>query len=404
MKTRPHLARFLGTAAYALAVPAAFAQSFSFPSFPNANGLALNGSANVTGNGLVLTPAQNTQRGSAFYDQAVNVGGGFRTTFSFFVSNDGADGFAFIVQNDPRGTLALGDDGTSLGYSSYTIPGGTAMVNSIAIEFDLWDSGAQAGDTSANEVSIHTDGVNDNRFEEAFSLGNATPNVNMSDGAVHTVQIDYAPGTLTVFVDDLLNPVLSVPYSFATGGTHLGGTAVGGLNLIGGTSAFVGFTGTTGGVNEVHEIRSWQFGPLSLGVPYCSAANNSTGGPGALAADGTSATAANNVTLRVSGLPNNAFGFFLTSRTQGFVMNPGGSSGNLCLGGAIGRYVGPGQIKNSGATGGFQLALNLTTTPTPTGIVQIVPGESWNFQAWHRDSASGSATSNFTNGLQIVFH
>ena len=88
---------------------------------------------------------------------------------------------------------------------------------------------------------------------------------------------------------------------------------------------------------------------------------------------------------------------------RSFVQMPGGSRGNLCLGGAIGRYVGPGQIKNSGATGSFMLALNLTQTPTPTGLVSVLPGEAWNFQAWHRDAVGGVATSNFTDGVRVQF-
>ena len=52
-------------------------------------------------------------------------------------------------------------------------------------------------------------------------------------------------------------------------------------------------------------------------------------------------------------LPPNAFGFFLTSRSQGLVMGPGGGrQGNLSLGGASGRYVAPGQIKYSHKRGG----------------------------------------------------
>ena len=85
------------------------------------------------------------------------------------------------------------------------------------------------------------------------------------------------------------------------------------------------------------------------------------------------------------------------------VAGPGGSQGTLCLGGAIGRYVGPGQIVNSGSTGEITLAIDLTQTPQPTGLVSVQPGETWNFQAWYRDAIGGSATSNFTDGLSITF-
>jgi len=142
--------------------------------------------------------------------------------------------------------------------------------------------------------------------------------------------------------------------------------------------------------------------PICCG--YCDFVPNSTGQPGVIQANGTNTVAANNVQLSVIQLPLNAFGFFLTSRTQGHVPGAGGSQGTLCLGGSIGRYVGPGQIKNSGATGSFSLQLNLAQHPTPTGFVSVVAGDTWNFQAWYRDAVGGAAVSNFTNGRTITFN
>jgi hypothetical protein len=122
-----------------------------------------------------------------------------------------------------------------------------------------------------------------------------------------------------------------------------------------------------------------------------------------MSADGTSNVMNNDVRLVASDLPLSAFGFFLTSRARGLILNPGGSHGNLCLAGSIGRFVGPGQIQNSGALGEIALQLNLTTMPTPTGFVSVVAGDTWNFTAWYRDAIGGSATSNFADGLEIVF-
>ncbi len=141
----------------------------------------------------------------------------------------------------------------------------------------------------------------------------------------------------------------------------------------------------------------------SVGSPYCMTNSNSTGASGALGASGSPLVSDNDLTLEASSLPNNSFGFFLASLDSGFVANPGGSTGNLCLGGSIGRYVGPGQIKNAGTTGTFSLALDLTQVPQPTGLVSIAGGETWRFQAWHRDAIGGTTTSNFTNGLEIDF-
>ena len=103
-------------------------------------------------------------------------------------------------------------------------------------------------------------------------------------------------------------------------------------------------------------------------------------------------------------MPQNSFGFFITSQVQGFLMNPGGSEGNLCLGGAIGRYVGPGQIMGSGVAGMIALDIDLTQIPQPNGPVAVAAGETWNWSTWYRDlDMSGNATSNFSNGLEVTF-
>ena len=157
-------------------------------------------------------------------------------------------------------------------------------------------------------------------------------------------------------------------------------------------------------VLDVAEIRIESCGGCApIGTPFCTAVPNSTGFPALTRACGDDAVAANNVTLIASRLPQDSFGFFITSTTQGFTQMPGGSVGNLCLGGQIGRYVGPGQIQNSGAMGRFTLGLDLTQTPTPTGFAAVQPGETWNYTTWFRDSVGGVATSNFADGISVTF-
>jgi hypothetical protein len=136
---------------------------------------------------------------------------------------------------------------------------------------------------------------------------------------------------------------------------------------------------------------------------YCTPGSpNSTGLSGILNATGWNAVAANNLTVSAEQLPQSSFGFFLTSQAQGHVVAAGGSQGTLCLGGAIGRFVGPGQIMNSGSIGSFSLPVNLATMPTPTGPVSVQPGQTFNFQAWYRD-ANPTSTSNFTDAIAITF-
>ena len=132
-------------------------------------------------------------------------------------------------------------------------------------------------------------------------------------------------------------------------------------------------------------------------VRYCSPNNpNSTGVPGVLHAAGSDVLVENDVTLRAEDLPANQFGYFLASLQEGFVANAGGSAGNLCLGGSIARYAK--DVQNSGTLGAFELAIDLEQIPfTPPVAVQS--GETWRFQAWHRDGV----TSNFTDGLALTF-
>jgi hypothetical protein len=142
---------------------------------------------------------------------------------------------------------------------------------------------------------------------------------------------------------------------------------------------------------------------VPIGNNYCISNPNSTGQIGRIDAYGSALVAANNVTLSATRLPTNAFMYFLTSTTTAQTNNPGGSLGNLCLGGAIGRYTGAGQIQNTGGTGSANLVLNLNQIPTPTGFVSAMAGQTRNFQAWHRDSVGGAAVSNFTDATGIGF-
>lgn len=141
-----------------------------------------------------------------------------------------------------------------------------------------------------------------------------------------------------------------------------------------------------------------------IGAPVtgCDPVSNSTGTPALVFASGSDVVADNLLRLRAQGLPPNATGFFLTSLATGNVMNPGGSQGTLCLGGHIGRLDRPGQVQNGGPCGLFDLTLDLTNVPTPTGPTMVMVGETRSFQCWYRDANPG-LTSNFSDAVSIVF-
>ncbi len=139
-----------------------------------------------------------------------------------------------------------------------------------------------------------------------------------------------------------------------------------------------------------------------LGEEYCGpSVSNSSLRSAFVRAAGSDVAANNQLELAAYALPTNSFGFFLASRQEGYTFPVSNSQGALCVAGAIGRFVGPGQIQNSGMTGSFALVLDLTALPTPTGSVAVQPGETWHFQAWHRDT-NPTPTSNFTSAVRVT--
>ncbi|MCP3918803.1 MAG: hypothetical protein GY711_24920 [bacterium] len=139
------------------------------------------------------------------------------------------------------------------------------------------------------------------------------------------------------------------------------------------------------------------------GARYCTPANlNSTGVAAVLLATGSTLVSDNDIRLAAVDLPQNQFGYFLSSPTQGFIANPAGSQGNFCLGGGalLGRY--DDMVMNSGPAGTFAAFIDLTAVPIAAapGSIAIQPGDTWNFQAWFRDVPN---TSNFTDAVSIQF-
>lgn len=138
---------------------------------------------------------------------------------------------------------------------------------------------------------------------------------------------------------------------------------------------------------------------VTFGTPYCDPTNNSTGVPGTLYASGSLSVANNNLTAHAINVPDGQLMYFLASRGQDFVMNPGGSDGHLCLGGGqgIARYHNTTGMISGGMHSGL---IDWTNVPEPPLFgVMALAGETWNLQGWHREAGGGS---NFTNGLSLT--
>ena len=129
---------------------------------------------------------------------------------------------------------------------------------------------------------------------------------------------------------------------------------------------------------------------------------NSTGLVGELRAAGSPVVTDNAVALLTHRLPASTVVLFLASLTIGYTPGIGGSDGSLCLGGNIGRFSGPGQVRLTDSGGRSDLAVDLFALPQTTGTVAAMAGETWHFQAMYRDASAGSPTLNFTTAVAVL--
>lgn len=118
-------------------------------------GLVLNGVPVIRGTRLQLVPEMANQSSAIWFETPVPLTAA--TRFSAYLrfqiasvsgrtANQVADGLAFVVHNDKRGTAALGPSGGALGYGK--------IAPSVALEVDTWsNAGDPIDDTSRSSAT-----------------------------------------------------------------------------------------------------------------------------------------------------------------------------------------------------------------------------------------------------------
>jgi hypothetical protein len=223
-----------------------------FEDFASVQGLMLVGDAAASGKALRLTRAKHDRSGAVWFREKQPVASGFETTFQFQLTHEGglghgADGFAFVLQN--AGPEALGGRGSAGGFAvgdpSYHHRG-TAIPWSIAVFFDTYRNKDER-DPSANYIAFCTYGKPSEVRWPAPRLA-FTPklSVRLKDRNIHTVRILFQPPVLSVFLDDSQTPVLKSVVDLSPVVDQQG-------------KAWVGFTASTGGGYENHDILNWSF-------------------------------------------------------------------------------------------------------------------------------------------------
>jgi len=209
--------------------------SIDFGNGFTSTGMAFNGSAALSGTHLRLTSGLQSQAGSGWFTTPVNVQS-FTTDFSLQLTKPNADGMTFAIQN--TGTAALGASGGSLGYGSGSPLG---IPKSVAVKFDLFQNSGEGN----NSTGLYISGASPTA--PAVTLGGG---VNLHSGDLFQVHITYDGTTLAMTITDTVtNATFTTSWAIDIPGT------------VGASTAYVGFTGGTGGQTATQEVITWTYGP-----------------------------------------------------------------------------------------------------------------------------------------------
>jgi len=335
-----------------------------------------------------LTDGGGGKAGSLFTTAPVPISV-FTTTFTFQMrpgSNPIADGLTFTIQNDPRGAAALGLGGGALGYGR--MPGDTnppAITHSVAIKFDAYKPSGNHSSTGlyVNGTFPDNSPPAPNVFVDLMGSGidfNAAAQAN----SPHSFQVTLAYDgiNLNETIKDLTT---NVTFSHAY--------TVNIAQIVGQTTAYVGFTAGTGAFTSTQDILTWTGNfagsipaPANLNVNRSPAPLNE-GSPLTLAGSFTDVVAGQAHTVVITWGDGSSFrriplapGVFSFSTTHTYleegtydihvtVRTDGGDSVTTSL---LGVPVGDPAVA---ATGGFTfLALAGVATPLQTVATFIDPG------------------------------
>jgi Chitobiase/beta-hexosaminidase C-terminal domain/Legume lectin domain len=198
--------------------------------FSSTAGLQLNGSAVATNDTrLQLTNGGLSQAGSVWWNTPINIQA-FTTTFQFQLSNAQGNGFTFTIQN--MGPTALGGNSAGLGYQDIT--------KSVAIKFNFYNYNGEGADST---------GVYTNGQAPVLPTVDISPSgIQLGSGDSIQAQVSYTGLTLTLKLLDLV-----------TNKTFTMSQAINIPQIVGANTAYVGFTGGTGGLSSSQKLISWTY-------------------------------------------------------------------------------------------------------------------------------------------------
>jgi fibronectin type 3 domain-containing protein len=213
------------------------------------NLLTYNGKAIINGIVAQLTDGGTNEAGSFFSTNKVTVSN-FSTFFTFQLlngTNPIADGITFCIQG--VGNTALGPTGGGLGYGPDVTGGTGGIPTSIAVKFDLYNNQGEGNDSTG----LYTNGA---APTNVGSIDLTSTGIDLHSQHVFDVAMNYDGATLHVTITDA-----------STGGSATQSYSINIPGTVGGNTAYVGFTGGTGGLTAIQDIVTWTFTPTAATPP-----------------------------------------------------------------------------------------------------------------------------------------
>jgi len=211
--------------------------------FSNPAGLTFNGSAVASNDTrLQLTNGQVNEAGSVFWNAPISVQA-FTTDFEFQLSLAQGNGFTFTIQN--VGPTALGGNSAGLGYQN--------IGQSVAIKFNFYNYENEGSDSTG----VYTDGE-----PPVMPTVDLTPSgIQLASGDSIQAHVTYDGTTLALNLHDLV-----------TNDTFTMSNVINIPQTVGGNTAYVGFTGGSGGLSSSQKLLTWTYTTNSVPPAFAPAA------------------------------------------------------------------------------------------------------------------------------------
>ena len=155
----------------------------------------------------------------------------FTTEFRFRVSpGKTADGFTFCIQSEDA--TAVGGAAGDLGYQG--------IPKSVAVKFDLWSNDGEG----PNSTGVYRNG---DKPTNPGAIDLTPSGIDLHSGRTYDATIEYKTKKLTLSIVDIQDKAKRFSHTFDVDVPA----------TVQGSTAYVGFTGGTGGANATQDILMW---------------------------------------------------------------------------------------------------------------------------------------------------